>query len=66
MTEKLKSVLKKSRKHSWKRRKCWLAAFSSFPTMFSEGFSYRAVKIRGSQTLSQTNPGSYVATVEIF
>ena len=23
------------RKHCWKRRKCWLPAFSPFPTMFS-------------------------------
>ena len=24
------------RKHCWKRRKCWLPAFSPFPTMFSK------------------------------
>ena len=28
----------KSRKHCEKRRKCWLPAFSDFPTMFSKGF----------------------------
>ena len=34
----------KVRKHCWKRRKCWLPAFFSFPTMFSKGFLYRVVK----------------------
>ena len=33
-------------KHCGKRRKCWLPAFSSFPTMFSKGFSPRVVKSR--------------------
>ena len=28
----------KSIKHCRKRRKCWLPAFSPFPTMFSEAF----------------------------
>ena len=27
-----------------KRRKCWLPAFSPFPTMFSKGFLPRAIK----------------------
>ena len=31
------------RKHCGKRRKCWLAAFSPFPTMFSEAFFSRVV-----------------------
>ena len=30
--------LGKGRKHCGKRRKCWLPAFSPFPTMFSKGF----------------------------
>ena len=34
----------KSRKHSGKRRKCWLPAFSPFPTMFSIGSFLRAVE----------------------
>ena len=33
------------RKHCGKRRKCWLPAFSSFPTMFSKGPFFRVVKI---------------------
>ena len=36
----------KDRKHFRKRRKCWLPAFSSFPTMFSEGYYLRVVKSR--------------------
>ena len=31
----MKAVSKKCRKHCAKRRKCWLPAFSPFPTMFS-------------------------------
>ena len=34
------------RKHLWKRRKCWLPAFSPFPTMFSKGLFFRVVKSR--------------------
>ena len=34
------------RKHCGKRRKCWLPAFSPFPTMFSKGFFLRVVKCR--------------------
>ena len=30
------------RKHCWKRRKCWLPAFSPFPT-FSKGFFSRSL-----------------------
>ena len=29
-----------------KRRKCWLPAFSSFPSMFSKGFFFRVIKSR--------------------
>ena len=43
---KLKSVLGRVEKHCGKRRKCWLPAFSSFPTMFSKGFFLRVVKIQ--------------------
>ena len=32
------------RKHCGKRRKCWLPAFSPFPTMFSKGFFPQCVK----------------------
>ena len=31
------------RKHCGKRRKCWLPAFSLFPTMFSKGF-FKVIK----------------------
>ena len=31
-------LFEKVRKHCEKRRKCWLPAFSPFPTMFSKGF----------------------------
>ena len=34
------------RKHCGKRRKCWLPAFSPFPTMFSKGFFLGVVKSR--------------------
>ena len=44
--EKLKFVFGKGRKHCGKRRKCWLPAFSPFPTMFSKGFLYRVVRSR--------------------
>ena len=36
----------KDRKHCRKRRKCWLPAFSPFPTMFSNGFFFKVVKSR--------------------
>ena len=36
--------IEKGRKQCGKRRKCWLPAFSPFPTMFSKGFFLRAVK----------------------
>ena len=34
----------KGRKHCGKWRKCWLPAFSPFPTMFSKAFCLRVVK----------------------
>ena len=36
----------KSKKHCGKRRKCWLPAFSHFPTMFSKGSFSRVFKSR--------------------
>ena len=33
-----------SRKHCWRRRKCWLPAFSPFLTMFSNVFSIKVAK----------------------
>ena len=38
----------KGRKHCGKRRKCWLPAFSPFPTMFLKGFFFNVVKSRNS------------------
>ena len=38
--------LEKDRKHYGKRRKCWLPAFSPFPTMFSKDYFFRVVKSR--------------------
>ena len=35
-----------SRKHFGKRKKCWLTAFSSFPTVFSKAFFVGVVKSR--------------------
>ena len=32
------------RKYCEKRRKCWLPAFSPFPTMFSKSFFFRVIK----------------------
>ena len=36
----------KGTKHCGKRWKCWLSAFSPFPTMFSKAFSVRVVESR--------------------
>ena len=41
---KIEIAVGKGRKHCGKRRKCWLPAFSPFPSMFSKGFLYRVVK----------------------
>ena len=38
VTKKLKFALGLEEKNCKKRRKCWLPAFSPFPTMFSKGF----------------------------
>ena len=46
VTENLQFFFMKGRKHCGKWRKCWLPAFSSFPTMFSKGFFLRGVKSR--------------------
>ena len=43
---KIEICFRKSRKHCVKKRKCWLPAFSPFPTMFSKGFFFKVVKIR--------------------
>ena len=40
----LKIAFDKARKHCRKRRKCWLPAFSPFPTMFSKCFFFKVVK----------------------
>ena len=44
VTEKLKFVFGRVENIVGKRRKCWLPAFSPFPTMFSKGFFVRVVK----------------------
>ena len=47
LAEKLKFVLGRvEKKHCGKRRKCWLPAFSPFPTMVSKGFFPSVVKGR--------------------
>ena len=48
MWEELPTCLGKGRKHGGNRRKCWLPAFSPFPTMFSQGFFLRVIKSRDS------------------
>ena len=44
VTQKLKLVLGKGRKHFGKMRKCWLPAFSPLPKIFSKAFFFRVVK----------------------
>ena len=44
MNQKLNFILGRVEKHCGKRRKCWLPAFSSFPTMFSKGFFPSVIK----------------------
>ena len=46
VSEKLKFCVGKGRKHCGKRRKCWLPAFSPFPTMFLKSFFFKVVKSR--------------------
>ena len=43
MTKELK-LYRKGRNNCGERSKCWLPAFSPFPTMFSKGFLHRGVK----------------------
>ena len=43
---KVEIFIRKGKKHYGKRRKCWLPAFSSFPTVFSKGFLPRVLKSR--------------------
>ena len=43
----------KDRKQCGKRRKCWLPAFSPFPTMFSRGLFLRVVKSLGEALLKK-------------
>ena len=38
----IKTCFEKDRKHCWKRRKCWLPAFS-LPTLFSKDFFLRVI-----------------------
>ena len=38
-------VFSRVKKHCGKRRKCWLPAFSPFPTMFSKGLSWGSLKV---------------------
>ena len=40
---KIEICLGEGRKICEKRRKCWLPAFSPFPTMFSKSFFHRGV-----------------------
>ena len=48
------------RKQFGKGRKCWLTAFSPFPTMFSKGLSLRVVKSRDCVRKSQTSNTEFV------
>ena len=45
VTQKLKFALGRGRKHCGKRRKCWLPAFSPFPTMFSQASFSGSLKV---------------------
>ena len=46
VTQKTEICFRKNKKHCGKRRKCWLPAFSLFPTIFSKAFFSRGVKSR--------------------
>ena len=46
--KRIEICFRKGRKHCGKRRKCWLPAFSPYPTFFSKGFFHRAFKSRRS------------------
>ena len=43
---KIEICFRKGGKHCGKKRKCWLPAFSPFPTMFSNCFFFTVVKSR--------------------
>ena len=45
MRVKIQICVGKDRKLCGKTRKCWLPAFSPFPTMFSKGFFLKVVKM---------------------
>ena len=45
VVQNIELALSLDRKHCWKRRKCWLPAFSSLPTMFSNGLFLGVIKI---------------------
>ena len=46
-----------SKKHCWKRRKCWLPAFSPFPAMFSKSLFLRSLKV--ATVWYRVNPKPY-------
>ena len=45
-TQMMQFFFDRGSKHCGERRKCWLLAFSPFPTMFSKGLFFRIVKTR--------------------
>ena len=47
VTEKLKFVWARLENIVGKMRKCWLPAFSPFPTMFSKDFFFKVVESQG-------------------
>ena len=49
--QKIEICVWKGRKHWGKRRKCWLPAFSPFPTVFSKAFFSRGVKSRDCKVM---------------
>ena len=59
----LKDCFGNGRKHCGKGRKCWLLAFSPFPTMFSKGFLYMVFKIRDSVVRGKAYFAKYLITV---
>ena len=50
----IEMCFREGRKHSGKRRKCWLPIFFPFPTMFSKAFFLRVVKRLDCQVKSKT------------
>ena len=61
MTEKLKVALAK---HCGKRRKCWLPAFSPFPTVFSRAFLQKVVK--SHDCLKKLKPNALECPICLF